>query len=155
MLYMTLYGETRFPEGCVGLGSGLSMATDFRMSFVDDVSLEDDEAIMFLSEPREGNNAIRHFSVAATGTRGEKDLVSKTRAIVIHNGPSSGAGGKWTCSRDKGVMTDCAHITRAKRHLNVIEADSPNPPGLSDLEEPDTGTKPLTGVGWLTLRNGD
>lgn len=92
---------------------------------------------MFLKEERDEEIVIEHFSVPSPPPRKSRSPVVGNRAIVVHEG-RDGIGGEWRCSRDRGAASDCTHIGRAKRHLRVLNSESPNRLVLADLEEPET-----------------
>jgi hypothetical protein len=97
---------------------------------------ESDDAILFFSEEREGENSIDHYSVPSPPSRKSRSQVIDNRAIVAHEMGSTKTG-QWSCSRDRGTLTHCTHIHRAKYHAKRLESDNSNEPGLADLEEPE------------------
>lgn len=99
-------------------------------------------AVMFLKEERDDEIFMEHFSVPSPAPRSSRSSVVQNRAIVVHEGKEGDdCDGEWTCTRDKGDLTDCTHVKRAKAHLAILNSENPNRLVLSDLEEPDTEVK--------------
>lgn len=99
------------------------------------IHIEDDDAILFLSEEGVNDKNIDRYSVPSPGSRRSKSHVTGTRAIVVCQGASLGRN-IWSCSRDKSLTYECIHIVRAKAHAKNTESRS-SPLALADLEEPE------------------
>ncbi|KAK7034055.1 hypothetical protein VNI00_012486 [Paramarasmius palmivorus] len=74
---------------------------------------------------------ISRFSVAG-GTASD---TGRSRAIVTFEGVGSGAG-KWQCSKDRDLhRTECAHMTRAKKLLDLITGNAGAEVGEDDISD--------------------
>jgi hypothetical protein len=77
-----------------------------------------DEVILFSRQSTVEDMYFNHFSIVL----GVQTSV-KNRVIVSYSGDDTGSG-KWVCQKDRGNMSGCGHITRARHGLQkLVQAD--------------------------------